>query len=272
MTGLKTRIISSIIAMGLIVLMLYLKGIVFIGGLCAVALIAVHELNSAFTNKGHRPNLLLSMAMVLIIIAITVFGSRLVVESKFNFSMLILGLSTLCFFILLFLFLLNHRDPIDIMISFFAAIYVGIPIAMILIMMNVPINLLILIIPIANDSFAYFTGMAIGKHKMAPKISPKKTWEGAIGAVVGTIIALFVAKWMLYPEITLLGGLIIAIIGSVMAQMGDLTASVLKRYCNVKDFGTIMPGHGGIIDRLDSIIFVVPVIFLVYFFQSLGVL
>lgn len=272
MTGLKTRIVSSVIAMALIIIMLYLKGIVFIGGLCLVALIAVHELNSAFINRGHRPNLLLSMGMVLIIIGITVFGSKLVVESKFNFSMLILGLSTLCFFILLFLFLLNHRDPIDIMISFFAAFYVGIPIAMILIMMNEPLNLLILIIPIANDSFAYFTGMAIGRHKLAPKISPKKTWEGAIGAVVGTILALILSKFLLYSEMSFLGAIAIAIIGSLMAQMGDLTASVLKRYCNVKDFGTIMPGHGGIIDRLDSIIFVVPVIFLVFFFHTVGVI
>lgn len=272
MTGLKTRIVSSVIAMALILLMLYLKGIVFIGGLCLVALIAVHELNSAFTSKGHKPNLILSEAMVIIIIAITVFGSRLVVESKFNFSMLILGLSTLFFFILLFLFLLNHRDPIDIMISFFAAIYVGIPIAMILIVMNEPLNLLILIIPIANDSFAYFTGMAIGRHKMAPKISPKKTWEGAIGAVLGTVAALVVAKFLIYPQLSLPLAILIAIIGSLMAQMGDLTASVLKRYCNVKDFGTIMPGHGGIIDRLDSIIFVVPVVFLVFFFNSVGVL
>lgn len=124
----------------------------------------------------------------------------------------------------------------------------------------------------SSDTFAYLAGRLFGKHKMAPKISPKKTWEGAIGAVVGTIVSLFIAKWILYPEITLLVAFIIAVIGSIMAQMGDLTASVLKRYCNVKDFGTIMPGHGGIIDRLDSIIFVVPVIFLVYFFQTVGVL
>lgn len=272
MTSLKARIVSSLIALSIIVIMLYLKGIVFVGGLCLVAMIAVHELNTAFLNKGHKPNIILSMALVLIIMAISVYGSKLVVESKFNLSMLILGLSTTLFFVILFLFLLNHRDPIDIMISFFAAIYIGIPIAMIIIMMNDNLNLLVLIIPVANDTCAYFTGMAIGRHKLAPKISPKKTWEGAIGAVAGTVVSLLLAKYLLYPSLSYLCVLALAIVGSIMAQMGDLTASVLKRYCGVKDFGTIMPGHGGIIDRLDSIIFVVPIVFLVFFLHSIQLL
>jgi len=113
---------------------------------------------------------------------------------------------------------------------------------------------------IATDTFAFFVGRAWGKHPMSPTISPSKTWEGAIGGFVGTILISLIVKAIFslpafslpinYWQAALLGGII-----SIFAQLGDLTESLLKRNTKTKDSGRLLPGHGGILDRIDSIIF-----------------
>ena len=117
------------------------------------------------------------------------------------------------------------------------------------------------------DTFAYFSGLLFGKHKLCPNISPKKTVEGAIGGVIGCIIItmLFglVANSVYGREVSYVLLLVLAVFCSVIAQLGDLSASLIKREYGVKDFGNLIPGHGGILDRIDSLIFVAP---LVYYF------
>ena len=121
----------------------------------------------------------------------------------------------------------------------------------------------LLFIIIVNDSAAYFTGRALGKHALAPRISPNKTWEGAIGGLIASILisVLFGFIFSLpfpYWQLVVLG------IGvSILAQLGDLIESLLKRNCAVKDSGTIMPGHGGILDRIDSYILTAAVAYYV---------
>jgi len=120
-----------------------------------------------------------------------------------------------------------------------------------------------------TDTGAYFTGKFLGKHKLIPNVSPKKTVEGAVGGVVSTVVftCLYLALLKHVFKIDNIGGAdylgvsILAIIASILSQLGDLAASVIKRDCNVKDFGTILPGHGGIMDRFDSVIFIAPVVF-----------
>ena len=113
-----------------------------------------------------------------------------------------------------------------------------------------------------TDAFALFSGMALGKHKLAPKISPKKTVEGAVGGVIGcigTCIALyfvFRTNYNLSEKITLPFVIISALFLSVLSIFGDLAASTIKRHHGVKDFGNLLPGHGGVMDRFDSSIFV----------------
>lgn len=119
-----------------------------------------------------------------------------------------------------------------------------------------------------TDMFAYFTGVKLGKHKMAPKISPKKTVEGAIGGIVGTAllntVLVLILNRFLFDEPFMRFGLLIPLsVGlSVIGMLGDLSASVLKRNYGVKDYGTIMPGHGGIMDRFDSSLFVMPCLYM----------
>lgn len=117
-----------------------------------------------------------------------------------------------------------------------------------------------------NDTFAYIVGKSIGKHKLLERISPKKTIEGFLGGMIFCIIAGFlVAKYfILGKEATQYIWIGIAIIVSIFGTIGDLVESKFKRIANVKDSGNIMPGHGGILDRLDSVIFVAPFILLFY--------
>lgn len=121
-----------------------------------------------------------------------------------------------------------------------------------------------------NDTFAYLVGKSIGKHKLFERISPKKTIEGFFGGVVFAAFAGFlISKFYIQPtpefsNKSILIWMIIALIVSVFGTIGDLIESKFKRIAGVKDSGSIMPGHGGVLDRLDSVIFVAPVIYLFY--------
>lgn len=116
-----------------------------------------------------------------------------------------------------------------------------------------------------NDTFAYLVGKSIGKHKLFVRVSPKKTIEGFLGGMVFTIVT-GVLIGLYFLEEPIFKWVVIAVISVVFSTLGDLVQSKFKRTANVKDSGTIMPGHGGIYDRLDSIIFVAPFVFLFYQF------
>ncbi len=122
-------------------------------------------------------------------------------------------------------------------------------------------------VPWIADSAAYFAGNALGKHKLCPNISPHKTVEGAIAGVLGgTLAALligFIFK-LIYGDVTVYYGvlLLVGFINSVISVFGDLTFSIIKRSCKIKDFGSIMPGHGGLLDRFDSVIFCLPLVYI----------
>jgi len=124
-----------------------------------------------------------------------------------------------------------------------------------------------------NDTFAYFTGVLFGKHKMAPKLSPKKSVEGAIGGVVGAAALGAVYGYFVSEKLTMVSNPIFVFAvasatGAVLSIVGDLAASAIKRNHNVKDYGKLIPGHGGILDRYDSVIFTAPVVFWVVYFLS----
>ena len=123
-----------------------------------------------------------------------------------------------------------------------------------------------------SDTGAYFSGYFFGKHKLAPKISPKKTIEGAVGGVVSCILSYLLLgfifetitrKMGLTITVSYISLLLVAPIVSLLSIVGDLSASIIKRQHNIKDFGNIMPGHGGILDRFDSVFYVAGVMFLI---------
>ena len=119
-----------------------------------------------------------------------------------------------------------------------------------------------------SDTMAYFIGRAFGRHKMAPRISPNKTWEGAAAGVIGGVVIslLFTLSWPLQLPINFGQAILLGVLISVFGQFGDLLESLLKRYTGVKESGSLMPGHGGLLDRMDSIVLAGVVVYLYYVF------
>ncbi|MET0402334.1 MAG: phosphatidate cytidylyltransferase [Cystobacter sp.] len=128
-----------------------------------------------------------------------------------------------------------------------------------------------LVITWANDTAAYFAGRFLGRHKLYPEVSPNKTWEGFAGGLVGSIAGMFVARAFFFPILTVTDCLFLGFFGGILGPMGDLCESMLKRAYGVKDSGRAMPGHGGILDRIDALIFNAPLTF-VYVIFLRGVL
>lgn len=113
-----------------------------------------------------------------------------------------------------------------------------------------------------SDTGAYFTGRALGKHKMAPILSPKKSIEGAVGGFASALIAGFIARFLAFPHLSIGQVILLVAVANFLAQMGDLSESLIKRSYGVKDSGNVIPGHGGVLDRVDALIFSAPWIYL----------
>jgi phosphatidate cytidylyltransferase len=124
---------------------------------------------------------------------------------------------------------------------------------------------LIFIAAWGSDVFAYCAGMLFGKHKAFPVLSPKKTWEGCIGGVVGAavvaVVYCLVMNYFFKQSFSMLQYAVVCSCGAVISQIGDLAASAMKRNNEIKDYGKLIPGHGGVLDRYDSVIFVAPIVF-----------
>lgn len=124
-----------------------------------------------------------------------------------------------------------------------------------------------LVAAFCSDSAALFAGMLFGKHKLAPLVSPKKTVEGAIGGLVGGMVGMLIFRIVFFfctvQALSIPWCLVIGLFGAAMGQLGDLCFSVVKRQYGIKDYGRLLPGHGGVLDRFDSVIFAAPVIWLI---------
>jgi len=118
--------------------------------------------------------------------------------------------------------------------------------------------LVIMLIVMTNDTAAYYTGCTFGRNKLYPLVSPKKSIEGALGGLLGSVCGTLLSKFTFFQQLTLVDALVTAIVIGMLGQVGDLFESLLKRSFGVKDSGTIFPGHGGVLDRLDSILFAAP--------------
>ena len=122
----------------------------------------------------------------------------------------------------------------------------------------------ILVLAFSGDIAAYYVGRRMGKKKLLPGVSPGKTVEGTIGLVAGSIAGALLFRQLFFPLLSVLDAVILGLVGSIVGQLGDLSESALKRAAGVKDSGVILPGHGGILDRLDCLMFITP---FVYYYQ-----
>ena len=123
-----------------------------------------------------------------------------------------------------------------------------------------------LVAAFCSDSAALFTGMACGKHKLSPLVSPHKTVEGAVGGLVGGMLGMVIFRIIFYlctlQPLHIGGCILMGLVGALMGQLGDLSFSAIKRQYGIKDYGRLLPGHGGVLDRFDSVLFAAPVLWL----------
>lgn len=263
----KTRLISSICLVVIVALALVLGGPVLFVFTLLVALKAFFELTRAMKvrNDGER------VCILEIFGALGVLGyyGVLFLANTGTFVMLIITLTILAvLFVYVFSFPKYHAN--QIMAAIFSFIYAPIMLAYLYLTRGLEngayIVWLIFISSWICDTCAYVTGMAFGKHRLAPVLSPKKSVEGAIGgilgsALVGLIYALILQRMGRHSTEMLWGFPLISAIGAMISQVGDLAASAIKRNFGIKDYGKIIPGHGGVMDRFDSVVFTAPMIY-----------
>ncbi len=159
-----------------------------------------------------------------------------------------------------------RHSTADMMQIFFGVVYVGFMLLFVYMTRMSPNGIrtvwLIFISSWICDTAAYLSGMTLGKHKLVPRLSPKKSVEGAIGGVIGSAVVGFIYALIIGMSDTALFVALIAAVGAVISQFGDLLASAIKRDHEIKDYGSIIPGHGGILDRFDSVIITAPIVYI----------
>lgn len=258
------RILTGIVAFCfvLVPVLLLADTVVLPIGIAVFAVIATYEILHC---AGLHKNLWLSAPMYLVSAAIP-FGLRYVSDDTLTFAPLLICLLLL---ISLAVAVFSHgkADIRDVSSAFVLWVYTVVGFASLIFIRDFIAGgryfyLLAFVGAWVTDTFAYFTGMLLGKHKLIPDVSPKKTVEGAIGGIAFCVLA-FVSFGLLYNHLWLPDGdrliplWLMAIVGllvSLVSQVGDLSLSLLKRKYGIKDFGKIFPGHGGVMDRFDSVL------------------
>lgn len=264
-----TRIITGAGLILLLLSALYFGSWYFATLWIAAVLIAVAEEFNALEKAGHRPVAWPTWAALIISIPCFILLSDIAAIS------ILLAVVTVTFFVVCAIVLFRHNPRLDDMLfSLMPLLTVALPGMAMLAISRLPIPMsrvllaLSFFVPTMGDMAAYFVGVRYGRVKLNPVISPKKTVEGAFGGLAGTvltaIVIYFLAGLLGMSQPAFWHFIVIGFFGGIVAQIGDLFASSVKRHCNVKDFGSIFPGHGGMLDRLDSILFVTMFVYVYY--------
>ncbi|EOT27808.1 hypothetical protein C805_01916 [Eubacterium sp. 14-2] len=257
----KTRLLSGIIlviaALGLIIT----GGTVLLLGLTAVSLIGLYELYRVF----HMEKSLLGLVGYA---AVLLYYLDLYFPFIPELDVFVLGLLILLMAVYVFSF--PKYQASQVFAGFIGVFYVAVMLSCIYQTRELPagayIVWLIFLCSWGCDTCAYCVGVLIGTHKMAPKLSPKKSIEGAAGGIVGTILLTLLYGKVFQEQMQLSSAHIfilagITAVGGLISMIGDLAASAVKRNYEIKDYGKLIPGHGGILDRFDSVIFTAPIIY-----------
>jgi phosphatidate cytidylyltransferase len=253
----KTRLISGILLVAAALLTIISGGYVLLFTLACVSMIGMQEFYRAMKVRDGSFGMLDAVCYL----GTAIYYTAAVVDFE-RYGMMAV-LLTLVMLMFVYVFTYPKYKAQQICGAFFGMVYVAVMLSFILLTRNLPggkwIVWLIFLCSWGCDTCAYCVGMLIGKHKMAPVLSPKKSVEGAVGGVAGA--ALLGALYALATGGLILEYALICAVGALISMVGDLAASAVKRNQNIKDYGTLIPGHGGILDRFDSVIFTAPVIY-----------
>ena len=263
----KTRIISGLVMVPLL-LVLYFGGIALWAAALIIALMGIHEFCNGWNNLEVTPSKPICYVMTVLLFSTWLIAGRQEMPKVYENMILI------CFWVLIAVaagliygWKINERGPYDAAATVTSLVYIPFFTYHMVMIDMTEYRMLVWMVVIAafgSDIFAYFTGYFLGKHKMAPNLSPKKTIEGAVGGLVGSSFFGWLFGFIFMREIAGIC-LILGLVGGMAGMAGDLTASAFKRKMGIKDYGKLIPGHGGIMDRFDSVIFVAPVIFYLIF-------
>lgn len=237
-------------------LMLPLLLVILVGGFplyitaAIISYIGIKEVYASFKDKNINPINFIGNLFILGLLIMNIFNLPFKIFLVLCIALFIVASLSIIF---------TDKNILDLCVTVFGLVYVTLPFQAIVVThkispTNPNITWLIFIIAFSTDIFAYLSGKYFGKNKLIPKVSPNKTIEGSLGGILGSVISTSI--YCAIFNFNLIEFIPIAILGSILAQIGDLFASSIKRYNNIKDFGNLIPGHGGIIDRFDSIIFV----------------
>ncbi len=262
-----TRVISGAVLVVAALITILTGGYFLAAVLLILSLIGFSELMKACKIGGEKEkNALLIVGDIGIILY---YLLMVFTENRTYLFLAVIMMLVALMFVYVFTFPKYHAH--QVMSTFFCMIYAPVMLSCIYLVRSLPYGeysvWMIFISSWICDTCAYFVGVFLGKHKMSPKLSPKKSIEGAIGGIVGSALVgalygyLIVAPVMGNPNVTW-AFVLISAIGAVISQVGDLAASAIKRNHEIKDYGKLIPGHGGIMDRFDSVIFTAPMIYL----------
>lgn len=257
----KTRLLSGIVLVVAALALIITGGDILLVSTLIISYIGMYELYRVFGVEKEVPGFVGYLAA-------TVYYANL----RFGFmaDMMMFALILLIALMFVYVFTYPKYKTEQLLAAFFGVFYVAVMLSYVyqtrMIVAGAYIVWLIFLCSWGCDTCAYCVGVLIGKHKMAPKLSPKKSVEGAVGGVVGTALltALYStifkdAMGIETSHVIVLAG--ISAIGALVSMVGDLTASAIKRNYDIKDYGKLIPGHGGILDRFDSVIFTAPMIY-----------
>lgn len=262
----KTRLLSGILLVIIALITVITGGNVLFFVLLAVSLVGLTELYKVFGIEKKPPGIVGYLAAASYY-GMLYFESRLPGEMLNWFMMLFMAFLICEMAVLVFAY--PKYNTQQILAAFFGVFYVAVMLSYIYQTRILPGGVftvwLVFVCSWGCDTCAYCVGMLIGKHKMAPILSPKKSVEGGIGgilgaALIGVLYGLAINYWG-GAGVDILTYAVIGAAGGAISQIGDLAASAIKRYHNIKDYGKLIPGHGGILDRFDSVIFTAPIIY-----------
>ena len=257
----KTRLLSGIVLVILALILIITGGNVLFGASLLISYVGMYELYRVFKIEREMPAIIGYLTATLYYINL-----------RFTFipDMLMLVLGCLVLLMSVYVFTYPKYKTEQIMAVFFGVFYMAIMFSFVYrtreLTAGAYIVWLIFLCSWGCDTCAYCAGKLFGKHKMTPILSPKKTIEGAIGGVIGTALLTMLYGYafknaMGIDQSGIIALAVISMIGGLISMVGDLAASAIKRNYDVKDYGTLIPGHGGILDRFDSVIFTAPIIY-----------
>lgn len=262
----RKRWITGIVALPFLIYPIYLGGIAFISLIIVASLVALWEYFRIAGSMSDKP---LKVSIVVLGYITAVLMAPLTYLYPPEIIAILLGVNfILSGFVFLFLFKSNPEPQMidDIRTQIHGLVYIVLPLSLLVLIRNDTDGILwisfLLVIIFAGDTSAFYAGTHFGKRKLSESISPGKTIEGSVGGLLANILVGCIFKFFLFPHLTWGSCIIFFIAIGAAGQVGDLFESGLKRMAGVKDSGGILPGHGGILDRIDALLFAIPVMYL----------